>query len=120
MRPQPEPQAEDDSVASLFAMLIEDAENFVRAEVTLYRASIVARLTEARSAIVMILASFLLAQAAIIAFLVGLLVILLPYLGAAGATAAVVGSGLGMAGLLAFLAIGRLRKATQIDETPDE
>lgn len=117
---QPRPPADEDSIASLFAMLIEDAETFVRAEVTLYRASIMARLTEARAAIVMLLAGFLLAQAAFIALLVGLVVILRPYLGAVGATMAVVGTGMGFAALLAYLAFARIRRATDVSEVPDE
>lgn len=117
---QPQQHADEDSIASLFAMLIADAEAFVRAEVTLYRASLMARLTEARTAIVMLLASFLLAQAAFIALLVGLVVILRPYFGAVGATMAVVGTGMGIAALLAFLAFARIRRATDVSELADE
>lgn len=118
---QPPPKStgqhvDDNSIAALFASLIEDAEDFVRAELQLYRANLFARLTEARTGIVMILASFLIAQSAIIALLVGLVIILRPDLGAVGATATVVGTSLLVVALLAWLAIGRLRKATDIGE----
>ena len=112
----PERAPDDDSIAALFARLIADAENFVRAEFNLYRASLFARLTQARGGIVMILVGFLLLQSAMIALLVGLIVILRPSLGAIGATATVVGSAVVIAGVLAKLAIGRLLKATEIEE----
>lgn len=104
----------DDSIVALFTRLIDDAERFVRAELRLYRASLFSRLADARVAIIMLLTSFLIAQSAIIALLVGLVVILRPSLGAVGATATVVGGGVVTAALLAWLAIEKIRKLTNI------
>ncbi len=107
---------QDDSIVALFARLIDDAERFVRAELRLYRANLFSRLTEARTGIIMILVSFLLAQSAIIALLVGLVVILRRPLGAIGATATVVGGATIVAALLAWIAIGKIRSATEIKD----
>lgn len=113
------PDAGDDSIVALFGRLVDDAERFVRAELRLYRANLFSRLAEARTAIIMILTSFLLAQSAIIALLVGLVVILRPSLGAIGATAAVVGGSIAVAALLALLAMNKIRAVTDIkDKAP--
>lgn len=113
---RPERAPDEDSIPALFGRLIDDAEDFIRAELRLYRANLFARLNEARTGIVMILTSFLLLQSAIIALLVGMVVILRPSLGAAGATAAVVGTSVLVAGVLAKLAFDRIRKATEIGD----
>lgn len=107
----------EDSIAALFARLIEDAEHFVRAELRLYRADLFRRLREARSAIILILIGFLFAQSAIIALLVGLIVILRPVLGAIGATASVVGGSVIVAAIMARIALGKLNKATEIKDS---
>ncbi len=110
--------AADDSIVALFTRLVDDAETFVRAEIRLYRANVFSRLSDARTAIIMLLTSFLIAQSAIIALLVGLVVILRPALGAIGATATVVIGGVSVAGLLAWLAINKIRKLTDIKGKP--
>lgn len=106
----------EDSIATLLSRLIEDSENFVRAELRLYRAEVLSRLTETRTAIVMLLTGFLLAQSAIIALLVGLIVILRRPLGPVGATATVVGIAIVVAVALARIAIGKISRATEIKE----
>ncbi len=117
--PPPGPSAADDSIIALFTRLVDDAETFVRAEISLYRANLFSRLGEARTAIIMLLTSFLIAQSAIIALLVGLVVILRPSFGAVGATATVVVGGISVAGVLAWLAIGKLTRITDVaDKTP--
>lgn len=110
----PTPVEADESIVALFSRLVDDAETFVRAEIRLYRANLFERLTEARTAIVMILTAFLLAQSAIIALLVGLVVILRPMLGAVGATATVVIGAITIAGLLAWVAIDKISRVTEI------
>ena len=116
--PPPPKSAADDSIVALFTRLVDDAETFVRAEIRLYRANVFSRLSDARTAIIMLLTSFLIAQSAIIALLVGLVVILRPALGATGATATVVIGGVSVAGLLAWLAINKIRKLTDIKGKP--
>ncbi len=114
-RAKPPPVETDESIVALFSRLVDDAETFVRAEIRLYRANVFARLTEARTAIIMILTAFLLAQSAIIALLVGLVVILRPILGAVGATATVVIGAITVAGLMGWLAIAKISRVTEIN-----
>ncbi|MBY0285277.1 MAG: phage holin family protein [Sphingomonas sp.] len=112
----PPAEPEEESIAALFARLIDHAERFVRAELKLYRATLFDRLTGARTAVISLLTAFLLAQSAIIALLVGLIVILRQPLGAVGATATVVGSALVVAAVLVQFALVKLRKATEIED----
>lgn len=106
----------EDSFVALFSRLIDDAERFVRAELQLYRAQLFARLKEGRTAIIMIALAFFLGQSAMVAFLVGMVATLRGPLGPAGATAVVVLGALAVAGLLAWLAVGRLRRATEVKD----
>lgn len=118
----PEPEvaapAPDTSIGALFARLIDDAERFVRAEINLYRAQFVARLDDAKAVILLGAIAFLLAQSALIALLVGLLVILLKPLGAVGATAVVVGTALIVVAILIRIAIVKLKTITEIKDGP--
>ncbi len=108
--------AAEDSFVALFSRLIDDAERFVRAELQLYRAQLFARLKEGRTAIIMIAVAFFLGQSAMVALLVGLVATLREPMGPAAATAVVVLGALGIAGLLGWLAVGRLRKATEVKD----
>jgi len=107
-----------DSIAALFSRLIDDAERFVRAEIRLYRAEFLSRVGEARSAIVLIVVALLLAQSAMIATVLGLLLILRQPLGEVWATIIVVVLSLGVAVLLVRVAIGKVRKITDMSDTP--
>jgi len=112
---------EQESIPALVSRLIDDGEGFVRAELKLYRARVVARVGEARNAVILAVVALSLAQAVIVAALVGLLILLRPALGPGGATAVVVAGGLALAALLAWLGWRQLLKATQIkdrDERP--
>ena len=117
MEDQPPPGQE--SIPALVSRLIDDGEQFVRAELKLYRARLFSRLDEARNAIILIVVALSLVQATIVAALVGLLIILRPVLGPGGATAAVIVAGLGVAALLAFVAWRFLLKATEIKAKDD-
>lgn len=109
-------EPEEESIAALFARLIDHAERFVRAELKLYRATLFDRLIGARTAAISLLVAFLLAQSAIIALLVGLIVILRRPLGAVGSTAVVVGGALVIAIVLVRFALIKLRKVTEIED----
>jgi len=111
-----EPPPAEDSIPALISRLIDDGEQFVRAEVKLYRARALARLARARNGIVLIVVALSLVQAVMVAALVGLLIMLRPVLGPGGATATVVVAGLGVAGLLALIAWRLLLKATEITD----
>jgi len=117
---EPQPP-EQESIPALVSRLIDDGEGFVRAELKLYRARLFSRLDDARNAIVLAVIALSLAQAVIVAALVGVLIILRPVLGPAGATGAVIVGGLALAGLLGWLGWRALLKATEIkdkDERP--
>ena len=110
-----EPAPDDDnSIAALFSRLIDDAERFVRAEIRLYRAQFLSRVGEARTAIVLCVVALLLAQSAMIATVLGLLLILRRPLGEVWATILVVVVSLGIAALLVRIAIAKVRRITNI------
>ena len=110
--PSPDPSAEPPSLADLFARLIDDAERFVRAEIRLYRAHFLARSTEAKLILILVASAFLLAQAALIVLLVGLVLTLARPIGPLGATAIVVVVALAAAAVLARIAIVKIKSAT--------
>lgn len=110
--PPPGPAAEPPSLAELFARLIDDAEHFVRAEIRLYRAHFLARLTDAKLILILVGGALLLAQAALIALLIGLIMTLAHPLGPLGATAIVVLLALAMAGVMARVAIVKIKAMT--------
>lgn len=108
------------SIAALFSRLIDDAERFVRAEIRLYRAEFLSRVGEARVAIILGVIALLLAQSAVIAMVLGLLLILRHPLGEIGATVLVVIVSLGIAALLVRIAIAKVQAITEIKDVPDE
>jgi hypothetical protein len=115
-----EPQS-DDSITSLVSRLIDDGENFVRAEVKLYRARLFSRLDEARNAILLGIGALVLAQAVLVAALVGLLLTLRRLVGPGWATLIVVGSGVLAIAIMGWSAWLLIKKATEIkdkDEWP--
>jgi cell division protein FtsW (lipid II flippase) len=113
------PPDDDNSIAALFSRLIDDAERFVRAEIRLYRAQFLSRVGEARTAIVLAVMALLLAQSAVIATVLGLLLILRRPLGEVWATVIVVVVSLGIAALLIRLAIAKVRRITDFTDKPE-
>ncbi|THD35130.1 MAG: phage holin family protein [Sphingomonas sp.] len=111
-----EPAPQNESIPALVSRLIDDGEEFVRAELKLYRARLFSRIDEARNAIILAVIALALVQAVIVAALVGLLIVLTRLIGPGGATGIVVVVGLALAGLLAFLAYRLLLKATDIKD----
>jgi hypothetical protein len=110
---------DDNSIAHLFSRLIDDAERFVRAEIRLYRAELLSRVGEARTAIILGVVALFLAQSAIIALVLGLLLILKDPLGEVWATILVVIVSLAIAGLLVRIAVAKVRRITEVKDTPD-
>ncbi|MFM9828135.1 MAG: phage holin family protein [Sphingomonas sp.] len=109
------PSAADDSIIALFSRVIDDGERFVLAEIRLYRARLLNRLSTARWAIVIALGALFLAQSTVVALLVGLILALQHPLGIMGATIAVTGGALVIAGTLLLIAIVQFRRATAVD-----
>lgn len=119
---EPQTAPEEGGFVKLFLRLIDDVERFIRAELRLWRAQAYEKLRQARTAIIMIVAGFLIAQAAFIAFLVGLLIILRQeaQLSPALATLVVVGTALVVAGVLVQIAILKIKKLTEIREKAEK
>jgi len=111
-----EPPPQTESITSLVTRLIDDGEEFVRAEFKLYRARLFSRLDDARNAIILGVVALSLVQAVMVAALVGLLIVLRQQMGPGAATGIVVVAGLGLAGLLGWLAWRQLLKATEIKD----
>jgi hypothetical protein len=111
-----QPDDDSNSIAALFSRLIDDAERFVRAEIRLYRAQFLSRVGEARTAILLGVVALLLAQSAVIATVLGLLLILRRPLGEIGATIIVVVISLGIAALLVRIAIAKVRRITDFTD----
>ncbi|CAN5345948.1 hypothetical protein BH10PSE14_BH10PSE14_44130 [soil metagenome] len=110
---------EPDSIGRLFSRLIDDAERFVRAEVNLYRAEAFARVGEAKVALLLGATAFLLVQAALIALLVGLMLIVERMFGPTVATLAVVGGALIVAGAMVAVAVAKIKQITRIKDGPE-
>lgn len=113
------PEDDSNSIAALFSRLIDDAERFVRAEIRLARAQFMSRVGEARTAIILAVVALLLAQSAMIATVLGLLLILRHPLGEVWATILVVLAALAIAALLVHLAIGKVRRIIDIKDKPE-
>ena len=113
------PDHDSNSIAHLFSRLIDDAERFVRAEIRLYRAQFLSRVGEARIAILLGVIALLLAQSAIIAMVLGLLLILRHPLGEVGATILVVIVSLGISALLVRIAVTKVQKITEFKDKPE-
>jgi hypothetical protein len=98
------------TVAALATQLIDDSRELVSAEVALHKARLAERLVAYRGAAIFFAAAGVLALAALIALLVGLILSLATLIGPGWATAAVIGGTLLIAGVLAMIGKGRLAK----------
>ncbi|WP_066584873.1 phage holin family protein [Sphingomonas pruni] len=103
----------------MVSRLIDDGENFVRAEIKLYRARLFARLDEARNAILLAIGALVLAQAVLVAALVGLLMTLNWLVGPGWATLIVVGGGVLVTVIMGWGAWLLIKKATEIKDKDD-
>lgn len=106
-----EPVAEDEGIATLVSQLIDDARGLAGAEVALVKARVNERASAYKNAAVFFVVAGVLALAALIALLVGLILSLATLIGPGLATAAVVGTVLVIAGVLAYIGKGRLTPA---------
>lgn len=105
-----EPDAASVPLASLFARLRTDSVAFFEAQVALVRV----KGNEAARALGILVALFAfalaLASGALIALLVGAMLVLAPHVGMAASVAIVALAGLGLAGLLGWTAARRIRR----------
>jgi hypothetical protein len=105
------------TVASLVTQLIDDTREVVSAEVGLQKARLGERLVAYKGAAIFFAIAGVLALAALIALLVGLILSLATLIGPGWATLAVVGVTLLIAGILAMIGKSRLA-APVLPDTP--
>lgn len=89
----------------LIGQLAQDAIALVRAEVELAKSKVADRLRRSRTAIILLVAALVIVQASIVGLVVGLVLALVPLVGAAGAGLVLLVAGLVIAGLLAWAAM---------------
>ena len=103
------------TIEMLFGRLVDDGTNYARAEFELGRAKLLAdidgRIQRAKVPSILIGSAVLLAQAALVVLAVAGFFALLPLIGPIGAGLLVALIALSLAGLLVWLAIGKLRGA---------
>lgn len=112
-------RADSDGIGALFARTVSDLESFVKAEIELQKARVVAKVDGARSALLMLVGAIVLGGVAMTGLVVGVLMILTPRVGPIAATAIVVGTLLVGSGVLGWLALNRFKLVFgAIEETP--
>ncbi|WP_235535039.1 phage holin family protein [Sphingomonas sp. Leaf339] len=102
------PLIEEDGITTLIGRLVDDSRHVVSAEIGLYKAKVSERIAAYKSAVAFFAVAGVLALAALIALLVGLIMSLTPLVGPWLATGIVVVVVLAMAGSLAFIGKGKL------------
>ncbi|GAA0671400.1 fatty acid desaturase [Sphingomonas insulae] len=107
-----EPVTEDEGIGALVSQFVEDARGLASAEVALVKARIGERASAYKNAAVFFVVAGVLALAALIALLVGLILSLATVIGPWLATAAVVVGTLAIAAVLAIVGKGRLAPGT--------
>lgn len=113
--PPIEPQL---SLGELMSRLVEDIRIWFDAEFALYRIEATRRSVSFAMAAGMIVGALVLAQAAIIALLVGLIMLLAPAVGTGFAVLIVVGTSLAVVAVLAWLGKRRIEKIIDPDCKP--
>ena len=103
----PTPEPPRPSLAELAQQLVDDTTAFVRAEVALYRAQAGRKALSAGIAVGLLGGALVLAQGAVFALLVGLIIVLAPSLGTGWAIVVVVMSAILIAAILAKVGIDR-------------
>ncbi|WP_372889776.1 phage holin family protein [Sphingomonas sp.] len=105
-----EDPVEQESLAALLARVASDAEQVARAEIELQKAKVVAKIDDARDAILLLVAAIATGAVALTAFVVGALLVLTQYIGPLGATAVVVGSLVVLAILLGWFSMRQFKR----------
>jgi hypothetical protein len=109
---------DDDSIGTLAAQAVADARAFADAEIAYWKTLALARLGDARAALILGALVFLLANSAAIALIVGFVLILSPHVGPTAATLIVVVTALTAAALAGRAAFQRYRRAIRPRNTP--
>ena len=108
--------ADSETIGKLFARLVDDAKNLLRAEGDYYRLLVVGRITGLKTAAILIVVAVFLLQASLTTLLVGIgfaIARLFERVGLAGGTLIAALLGLAISGLLVRIAIGRIAAASR-------
>lgn len=100
-----DPRDNDASYRQIVARLLEDGEQFAKSRIKLYRAIVFYRVSQARTAALLVIAAILVTGAALVALLMALVFALSQSVGPLWAGLIVSGTGLIIAGLLAYRGI---------------
>lgn len=104
------------AIGDLLSRLVLEVRDWFEAEVALYRARATRRALSAAVAGVLILAAVTLAQAALVALLIGLIMLLAPQMGTGYAILTVVGMTVVLGALLAWLGVRRIQNIVDPDK----
>lgn len=108
--PAPAVAGDGETLTTLVGRLVDDSRNLVGAEIALYKARGLERVSRYKSAAIFFVAAGVLALAGLIALLVGLILSLATLVGPLGATAIVVVAVLIIAGILAMVGKSRMKQ----------
>ena len=114
--PVTEPPLAEESLRGLFQRLVANAKELGQAEIARLKAMALRTAVESRYAVIIAASSLLLAQAAVIVMLNGILIILTRALGPGWATLIVTIGALILAGIMARVALELLRRAIGKDD----
>jgi hypothetical protein len=106
------------TISELFTQLAEDAGGLARAEFALYRAEAAKRAMAVGVAAGLLLGAIVLVQAAVVALLVGLIMLIGQSTGTGWALLIVVGGALLVAALMGWLGVQRIRSMAEPEVTP--
>lgn len=106
------------SIGSLFSRVSQDVRTFVAAQIAVYRIDATRRGISAGIGVGLFLAALCLFQAALVALLVGLVMLLSLPLGIGWAIVVVVGATLILTAVFAALGLGQLKRAINPDAKP--
>lgn len=111
-------EEQDEGVGTLIARAVADGRAYANAEIGYWRALAADRVADVRSLAIFGVAALLVVNAAVIALILGLLLVLTPLVGPGLATLIVVLAFLALAGLLGWLALKHLRRVTRPRNAP--
>lgn len=99
-----------ESLAALLSRVVSDAERVARAEIELQKAKVVAKIDDARNAILLLIASIAIASVALTALILGVLLVVAERLGPLAATAAVVGVLVVLSAVLGWVSMRQFKR----------
>lgn len=108
------PDIDEAPIGAVIGRLVDDGQRLVRAEIAVQKATIQKRVEGAKSGAVFLVVAVLLAQAAVTALLVGLVIGLAVLVGGVAAGLIVAIGGLAVAGLLGWLGAKKLAAPAEV------